>query len=163
MDSTQIYYVDVQPYFESHRWCENADGSWHEPDSGHQGTYFFLSDWPDVPVGTNDVNTAEEEAAELSALIAQGSIPVPDAATCRNNLGTDPDPYAVAMCDVAINVAQNSTGTEAEHLAKANEALASGNYSADSISWYLPTRQVKTFHPRSSGMIAYRNAIIAAL
>lgn len=52
---TQVYYVDVQPYFEGLRWCENADGSWHEPDSGHQGTYFFLSAWPDISVGTNDI------------------------------------------------------------------------------------------------------------
>jgi hypothetical protein len=38
-----------------------------------------------------------------------------------------------------------------------------GNATVNHIAWYFPTRQIKTFHPRSVGMEAYRDAVIAAI
>ncbi|PYI06825.1 hypothetical protein BO78DRAFT_429337 [Aspergillus sclerotiicarbonarius CBS 121057] len=95
----------------------------------------------------------------MVTLMSEGSIPLPDAATCNTTLGTDPDPYAVAMCNVAVAVSAAPDGLEAERLAQANADIASKNYSSTSIHWYLPTRQMKTFHPRSDGMYAFRNAV----
>jgi hypothetical protein len=63
------------------------------------------------------------------------------------------------MCNVAVAVAAAPNGVEAGRLAQANADIASGNYSSTSIRWYLPTRQIKTFHPRTDGMYAFRDAI----
>jgi lysophospholipase L1-like esterase len=42
--STSVTYVDIQPYFDTHRWCEAGV---YEPDSGRGETFFFLSGWDD--------------------------------------------------------------------------------------------------------------------
>lgn len=103
------------------------------------------------------------EAAEVAAIISSGQIPLPDAGTCYASLGTDPDPYAYAMCQVSTSIAEDPSGPEAVRYQAAKAAISSGNYSSQDISWYLPTRQVKTFHPRSPGMVAYRDAVLEAI
>jgi hypothetical protein len=45
-------------------------------------------------------------------------------------------------------------------MALANSDLASGGFTTQNCIWFLPTRQIKTFHPRSAGMALYRDAII---
>jgi hypothetical protein len=50
---SQVHYVNMQPYFDVHRWCES--GPWHEPDPSVESTYFFLSAWPDFPISTDAV------------------------------------------------------------------------------------------------------------
>jgi hypothetical protein len=52
-------------------------------------------------------------------------------------------------------------GAIATQVTLTNTALASGGFTAQ--DWrFLPTRQIKTFHPRSIGMAFYRDAILAA-
>jgi hypothetical protein len=41
----RAFYVDMQPWFDGHRWCE--DGDFHEPDLNGK-SWFFLSGWPDA-------------------------------------------------------------------------------------------------------------------
>ncbi|KAL2128418.1 hypothetical protein VTI74DRAFT_9220 [Chaetomium olivicolor] len=51
-------------------------------------------------------------------------------------------------------------GIEAQLYARASADLASGNFSSQDVSWWYPTCQIKTFHPRTPGMYAYRDAVI---
>jgi hypothetical protein len=151
----QVHFVDIVDSYNLHHWCE--DGV-HEPDSTVENTWFFLSAWPDV-----GFNTAAEEVAEVSAFISNGPIQLPDASTCVTDPAAQLDPYLVAMCRVSQAVIDDPSGPEALRLSSANADIVAGNVSSQSISWYIPTRQIKTFHPRSPGMAAYRDAIIAAL
>lgn len=152
------HFVDVNPYFDGHRWCEDGVS---EPDSTSTNTAFFLSGWPDVQEGAT-VSTAADESAELSGLSADGSLPLPDGYTCNTTLGIDPDPVDVYWCDIASAVVSDPDGDIAQYVALANTALASGEVSAENIAWFLPLSQIKTFHPRSIGQAFYRDAILAA-
>ena len=67
------------------------------------------------------------------------------------------------MCQVSITIAEDPTGPEAVRYQAAEQDIANGNYSSQDIPWYTPTRQVKTFHPRSPGMVVYRDACLAAM
>lgn len=93
-------------------------------------------------------------------MFAAGPIVLPDANTCNTTLGVNPDPYAVAMCNVAQEVCDDPQGPEALRFGRANTALANGDFNSQDVSWYAPTRQIKTFHPRTPGMYAYRDAIL---
>lgn len=54
---TQVHYVDVESRFDYHRWCENPNVEFHEPNEGRDDTWFFLSSWRDVPInGDADVS-----------------------------------------------------------------------------------------------------------
>lgn len=47
--SEQVHFVDVSPYFDGHRWCENSDDpDVHEPNANRTDTWFFLSGWKDI-------------------------------------------------------------------------------------------------------------------
>ncbi|RAL13202.1 SGNH/GDSL hydrolase family protein [Aspergillus homomorphus CBS 101889] len=162
---TRVTYVDMQPSFDTHRFCEEGV---YEPSPNRGETFFFLSGWDDYPhehdeLVTVEAETAAIEAAEMVQMMSLGSIPIADAATCNTTLGTDPDPYAVVMCDAAISVSMEPDGKIAQLLAQANADIASGNYSSTAITWWLPTRQIKTFHPRSDGIFAFRDAVWAAI
>jgi hypothetical protein len=160
--NNKVHYVDLIPAFNTHHWCE--PGSWHEPAPQVASTYFFLSGWPDVPIDGGFVDTPAEEAKEQQALVSQGAIRLPDADTCQDTLGDNSDPYAVAMCrraqEVNGNFTSNATSLTAEILQQANEDIVAGIVDSQSISWWLPTRQIKTFHPRSPGQAAIRDSII---
>ncbi|KAH7380166.1 SGNH hydrolase-type esterase domain-containing protein [Pyrenochaeta sp. MPI-SDFR-AT-0127] len=156
----QIHYVDVNGRFMARRWCEQGD--WHEPAPKVDTTWFFLSGWPDVSIEVSSANTAAVEAAEVESLISAGRIPVPDA-NCRATLDSDADPYVRAMCYLAEAVAENRNGTEARYLDAANAEIKEGNVTSQHIGYFTPTRQIKTFHPRSPGMVAYRDAVIESI
>jgi hypothetical protein len=72
---TGIHYVDVNPRFNIHRWCEQ--GKWHEPAPDIDSTYFFLSSWKDVSIPESRANTDAVDQAEVKALISQGNITLP--------------------------------------------------------------------------------------
>lgn len=108
-------------------------------------------------------STSDVEAAEVNDLIAAGSIPLQDVSTCNDSLGTDPDPYMYAMCQMSIAIAEDPSGPAATTYNAAMADIASGNYGSTNIPWYVPTRQIKTFHPRSPGMVAYMHAIVDAM
>lgn len=159
----QVHFVDVNAPFRDHRWCERNDV--HEPDANRPETWFFLSGWADFPVeGGTTIDTAALERDEARATFASNAtIPLPDANTCGGALGADADPYARAMCRVAESVRDQRDGPEARRLRDANAALGRGDFQSQDVAGYLPTRQIKTFHPRSPGMAAYRDAVISEL
>lgn len=78
---------------------------------------------------------------------------------CRKTLDSDADPYLRSLCYYAEAVAESSNGTQATYLAEANAQIQSKNVTSQHIGWFTPTRQVKTFHPRSPGMVAYKDAV----
>ncbi|KAH6720758.1 SGNH hydrolase-type esterase domain-containing protein [Leptodontidium sp. MPI-SDFR-AT-0119] len=161
---SQVHFVDVEPSFSAgHRWCENPVGEFHEPDESRADTWFFLSAWKDVSISAAAETTSAVEAAEVASLISSGGIPLPDAGSCFAALGTDPDPYAYAMCQVAISIFEDPTGPQAMSYRAAQAAIASGDFNSQEIPRYTPTRQIKTFHPRSPGMVAYRDAILRVI
>lgn len=157
---TQIHFVDVVPKFTdgNHRWCEEGAA---DPDPSRKDTWLFLSTWPDV-----DYDTSAVENAEVQALISQGGIRLPDPSTCYANLNPtahSADPYDLALCRIAEEVRDDPAGKQALRLNKANQAIAAGDVGSQDVPWYIPTRTAKTFHPRSPGMAAYRDAVVAAM
>lgn len=106
---------------------------------------------------------AEEQKA-AQALIDQGSLKLPDGAKCKSKLGTDPDPVAVFWCHIASDLADKPDGTMAQNVKAANEEIARKDINGKHIrGFFTYTRQIKTFHPRSRGMLAYRDAIIETI
>ncbi|SMR52547.1 unnamed protein product [Zymoseptoria tritici ST99CH_3D1] len=65
--------------------------------------------------------------------------------------------------DCENGVAAEPQGDLASKLREANNEIAAKNFTGQSIGWFSPTRQIKTFHPRTPGMIACRDSIIAAI
>ncbi|PKX91286.1 putative alpha-1,3-glucanase [Aspergillus novofumigatus IBT 16806] len=159
MISNATHFVDVNPYFEGHRWCEAGV---KEPDSSNRNTYFFLSGWPDVTESGMFQQSSADDSNDLSVLEATRKLPLPDGNTCNTTLGENPDPVNVYWCSLAQAVAQEPGGDLAKHVSMANGALADGDFTSQDVSRFLPTRQIKAFHPRSAGMALYRDAILAA-
>ncbi|RAK91934.1 mutanase [Aspergillus costaricaensis CBS 115574] len=159
LGSPRVVYVDVKSKFVGHEFCEEGV---KEPDPSRDETYFFLSGWNDVIIDSQEMTTSAVIASEVATLIADG-LTLPDANTCNTTLGTDPDPYAVAMCRTALRIAGDPEGLEAQSFAQAETDIANKNYSSQDIPLYTPVRQIKSFHPRSNGMLAFRDAVLAAL
>jgi hypothetical protein len=67
------------------------------------------------------------------------------------------------MCRTAEGIAADPNGTGAQNYKAANDEVANGNVTGQHIPIWIPTRQVKSFHPRSPGMAAYRDSIIEAI
>lgn len=158
----RVHYIDINQRFDdgNHRWCEPDV---KDPDPNRKETWFFLSGWPDV----EGPDTASTESIDVKSFIDQGEIKLPDGCTHQSLLDRDwsksRDPYDLALCRVAAEIADAPDGDEAKRFRQANKDIAAGDVSSQSIPWYLPTRQIKTFHPRTTGMQAYRDAIIEAL
>ncbi|KAF6787077.1 esterase family protein [Colletotrichum musicola] len=62
------------------------------------------------------------------------------------------------LCCMAEAVVGDPKGPAAKSLDAANKALGVGNMSAQDVIWWIPTRQIKIFHPRTRCMMAYRDA-----
>lgn len=90
-------------------------------------------------------------------------MPVPNGSNCRAQLPASPDPYDVFLCLVAENILQAPGGEVAMSLARASQAISNGDFGSADIDYFTPTRIAKTFHPRSPGMVAYRDAVLAAM
>jgi hypothetical protein len=73
----------------------------------------------------------DQEKAEIQALIQAGSVQLPDPATCRAGLGSDPDPWELWKCRIAQEVAEESDGDLAKGLRAANEEIAKGDATAN--------------------------------
>ncbi|KAL3456592.1 SGNH hydrolase-type esterase domain-containing protein [Aspergillus heterothallicus] len=144
-------------------WPDRAfyDADFYEPDPNGK-SWFFLSGWPDAY--RDGPATAESEAIEdeeIRALIEAGRVPIPDA--CVDQLENAPRPYDQFLCRVAVNVAEDPDGPEAQRLDRANDHIANRNYTSQDIPWYGFTRQIKTFHPWTAGMAQYWDAVIETI
>jgi hypothetical protein len=109
------------------------------------------------------LQNATNDVAEVNSLIQEGGIELPNAESCEEDLGTDPDPWAKWQCMIAQQIADEPDGLWAGKLEEANADIEAQDYHAESIGWWTPTRQIKTFHPRTPGMHAYRDSIIDAI
>ena len=167
-DSQRVWYVDPNPNFDGHRFCEkDGDTEVTEPDENRLDTWLFLSAWPDNSLeGSESAQDANNE--EMNAVVAGNSTALPDPNTCDSTLGQSNDWADRILCDTAKAVAagvstNNATGPSlASGVSTADQqALADGDYSAVEVPWYVPTRQAKTFHPRTLGHEAYKRAIMA--
>jgi hypothetical protein len=60
---------------------------------------------------------------------------------------------------MAEAIAIHSNKTHAASLRTANAEIRNGDLKGQHIGYWTPRRQIKTFHPRSPGMVAYHDAI----
>ena len=148
-NNPQAVFVPTDPAFNGHRFCEAGV---QEPAPQRSDTWFFLSGWGDNPLpGTPGPFVAEE-------LITQGNTTaLPDPATC------DPyesDPEAAFQCRWSIAV--ETPGSEANMIFDQDmQFVAQGDFSQVRVPWWMPTRQAKTFHPRTLGQEAMKNAVMS--
>ncbi|KAJ6437406.1 histone H2b [Purpureocillium lavendulum] len=164
LGADQVHFVDVVGAFEGHRWCE---GGTKEPDQGNANTYFLLSNWADS-AGSSASKMKARRSLEAAAASAgphsrrDYASQLPDGATCADNLGANPDPAAVQACWLAQGIAKDPNGPAA-HLLGASTGYGNYSHNTLTVSWFSPTWLIETFHPRTSGMKAYRDAILRAM
>ncbi|KAL6229273.1 SGNH hydrolase-type esterase domain-containing protein [Aspergillus navahoensis] len=159
LGSERIHFVDVQSSFDGHRWCEEGVV---EPDSTSTGqSWFFLSGWDDVAgnVNGNLVSRDTIESRDYNFLVEQGSLNLPDSDTCDPN-GTDL--YGSYKCEIAKLVDADPGGELANMVSEANSDLSGLVFDMNNLAPFIPT-VIKTFHPRSAGMAAYRDAVFAKM
>lgn len=135
---------------------------------------------PEALSATDDSNN--QEVADLATIIQAGSYTLPDQDTCETAMA-DPsgiDPYRKSILPSLVCFRGCTNETSVLHqcafsgavstgepyavdiLQGINDDIAAGNYSSQHIPWILPTRQIKTFHPRSTGQFMMRGAVISA-
>jgi lysophospholipase L1-like esterase len=146
--SNPIRFIDPNPYFNGHRFCEVDNGKEVvEPDSSRKDTWLFLSGWPDNDLpGTssstesaNQAQSDEQNAKPISALTAY---------SCNSSN----DWYNQMACDAYKALNQVPTDPY-------DGPSEAGNVTASDVSSVIPTRSAKTFHPRTLGHRAYVDAI----
>ncbi|KAK2774669.1 esterase family protein [Colletotrichum kahawae] len=160
---TAVRFINVDNSFGhngvDHRWCSSEDV--HEPDENREDTWFFLSGWKDLGLDPAMIQGRVQDEAEKKALIQAGNITLPDAASCEGVTATSgDDPWLLWQCRMSAAIENDPKGPVAESFNAANDALSRGNVTTQDVSWWVPTRQIKTFHPRTRGMMGYRDAII---
>ncbi|KAJ0382123.1 hypothetical protein COL922a_013189 [Colletotrichum nupharicola] len=162
---TAVRFINIANSFDprdgtDHSWCSSDDV--HEPDENREDTWFFLSGWKDFDAeSAAAVRPRAQDEAEAKALIQAGNATLPDAKECEGVTGSSGgDPWKLWQCRMAEAVAEDPSGPAAARFNATNRALGGGNMTIQGIDWWVPTRQIKTFHPRTRGMIAYRDAII---
>jgi hypothetical protein len=128
----KVWFIDPNPAYDGHRFCEqNAK----EPDPARDDTWLFLSAWPDSALPDDPsarINAAIQDVAFKSQPL---EVSLPDDATCNSSH----DWSDLMLCELqkAKLVSNGSAG----------EVLLDGEIKTDDISWYIPTRSAKTFHP----------------
>ena len=165
--SKRVTWVDPNPKYDGHRFCEKDGGTEvTEPDSSRTDTWLFLSGWPDNSLpGTASAQDAINQ--EAKAIAAGNQTALPDPNTC----GQSNDWADQILCDTAKAVSQSNAQTTndnttagptwaAEVISTDQKALASGDFKAVEVGYWVPTRQAKTFHPKTLGQQAYKIAIM---
>lgn len=149
-NNPQVVFVPTDAAFNGHRFCE--DGV-QEPSPQRQDTWFFLSGWADNQLpGSTTPFTIEDPVTEGNTTA------LPDFQTCDPD---DDDPAMSLQCQIAIGVSKNATSDIATIFFEDQALIAKGDFSAVRMPWWLPTRQAKTFHPRTLGQLAFRDAVIS--
>lgn len=59
-----------------------------------------------------------------------------------------------------MEIDEEPNGPLAWSYGNATQAIKDGDVNAQEIGYWIPTRQIKTFQPRSPGMALYRDAIV---
>jgi hypothetical protein len=153
-----VRFIDPNPAYNGHRFCEVDDGvEVKEPDPSRADTWFFLSAWPDNKLdGTLDVIAKDIDPALGNENANTTALP-PAASICTNIRS----PQDYFLCQMA-RVQENSTISQHFLLEQQQAEIAAGNFSAQHVEWWKPTREIKAFHPRTLGSKAYADLIIRA-
>ncbi|CAI7580533.1 unnamed protein product [Penicillium viridicatum] len=117
----------------------------------HKTTDSFLSGWPNITEGDMVQALSPDET---------GSLPLPDGITFNTTLGLDPDLVTVYWCDLAVAITNQPDGDMGNYVALANSDLARGDPTTQNINYFLPTCQIKAFHPRRAGVALYWDAVM---
>ncbi|KAL3965689.1 hypothetical protein ACCO45_002693 [Purpureocillium lilacinum] len=145
----QVHFVDVVGAFEGHRWCE---GSTKEPDQANSNTFFLLSNWADSAGNSNkkarslDTRGQRDYSSQLLMEPPARTTSAPTQTLQLFKLGITKDPNGPAA-----------------HLLGTSKAYGNYSHATLTVSRFSPTWLIETFHPRTSGMKAYRDAIIHAM
>lgn len=131
-DAPRVLFVDYDAAFAGHRFCEPGVV---EPDYGRNDTWFFL------------VGGADSDGTGTEALLDAGS-PLVDPDRCLSPALDRGDWGELALCHMA-RTRQTQPALE----------VADGVLSPQNSMWYVPTYYGKTFHPRSAGHRAIRDAV----
>ena len=157
--SNAVNFINPDASFDGHRFCESSNGQdVQEPKTSRSDTWFFLSAWPDNKL--DGTLASLEDAADPSlgnANTNTTAIP-PSAAVCDGSILS----ANYVLCAMAL-VNEDPTSPEYALLAQQQEEIRNGNFSASHIEWWKPTRELKTFHPRTLGQNAYAELIKADL
>ena len=137
--NTPVVFLPTDAAFNGHRFCEKDV---NEPDSTRIDTWFFLSGW-----GDNSLPGVTPAYAGDDAIISGNTTALPDPSTCDTNAA---DIFDAMTCITAQAVSVDGSFEQATFL-NDTAVLAEEDFSAVSVSWWLATRQVKTFHPKTLG------------
>lgn len=165
--SKRVYFIDPNPAFDGHRFCESDGG--HEvlePDWNRQDTWLFLSGMSDNSLpGTA---SAKESANQESKALTTGNSTWLSQDTCNATQNGDNDWYDKMLCEMAMAVKQPlSNSTDPNNATAVYEsdlaAIARGDFDEVEVPGYIATlaRTAKTFHPKTLGHQAYKNLIMA--
>jgi len=151
----KILFVDHDELWDGHRFCEPGVA---EPDYQRDKTWFFLVGGPDNAVRHDDTAAGDNESLLPST---EASLVDPD--TCLEPARRSGDWGMQALCYMAMAKKRDPTLRLAPALGRTGlSAAASGNVSTQNSMWYVPTYYGKTFHPRTKGHEAIRDAVYAA-
>ncbi|ERS99930.1 hypothetical protein HMPREF1624_03299 [Sporothrix schenckii ATCC 58251] len=177
-NTPHVLFVDYDDAFEGHRFCEPGVV---EPDYKRDATWFFLvggtdngadvpDDGPDKGKGGKNGENGKKgkkgtkEALPLSAPTVDPDSYLVDPLRCRGPADARGDWGERALCDMVQAQAANPALLPVVGSFDAGDADASvyGDgrlVSPENSMWYVPTYYGKTFHPRSNGHMAVRDAI----
>ncbi|KAJ1337488.1 GDSL-type esterase/lipase family protein [Microdochium nivale] len=169
----KVLFVDYDDLFDGHRFCERNVS---EPDYARDDTWFFLVGGPDNArnetgnrtTGTVDDDDDNDVAAAAAAAAASAAVVV-DPSTCLGPARRSGDWGMQALCYMAMARQRDPTLRLAPALLRrtllpspASRPDDGGQVSAENSMWYVPTYYGKTFHPRSKGHEAIRDAVYRA-
>ena len=159
-----VTFVDPNPHFDNHRFCERDIGTTEvtEPDSNRLDTWLFFRDWPDntLPVANISSRDLVNNAPGDDSLQASSLPPLPDPGSCKIALGDDSNWDDRILCDMAQAVSNTSDLPYQVYTSGQENAHNAGNFSVLAVAWWLPTRLAKTFHPRTLGQQALKQAVV---
>ena len=82
-----VIFVDPNPYFNGHRWCEQDNGQdVQEPDWNRKDTWFFLSNWDDDNLPGNASAASDFVRQQQVLQLAGNTTALPDPSTCEQTL-----------------------------------------------------------------------------
>lgn len=82
-DSQRVVFIDPNPAFKGHRWCEEGV---YEPDNDRLDTWLFLSSSHDNSLPDHPLGAVESFNQEQSQQLAGPKFSLPDPTTCREVL-----------------------------------------------------------------------------
>lgn len=163
-DVPRILFVNYDAAFDGHRFCEEGV---LEPDYKRNETWFFLVGGVDNDIGDG---VGPSVASDAFATIDPAS-PLIDPKQCRELADARGDWGERALCDLVqaqlgdpdlISMAEAVAANSDTYNSDDASVYGDGSLVGENSMWYVPTYYGKTFHPRSDGHKAIRDAVYRA-